>query len=33
MNMMMALLRKMDPELLQKHQAKAQDVIENPEKY
>ena len=33
MNMMMALLKKMDPELLQKHKNRAQDVIDNPEKY
>lgn len=33
MNMIMALLKKMDPELLQKHKNRAQDVIDNPEKY
>jgi deoxyribodipyrimidine photolyase-related protein len=30
MNMMMALLRKMDPELLKKHQQRAQKVIDAP---
>jgi deoxyribodipyrimidine photolyase-related protein len=33
MNMMMALLKKMDPELLQKHKDRANDVIANPEGY
>jgi deoxyribodipyrimidine photolyase-related protein len=33
MNMMMALLKKMDDEKLKKHKARAIDVIENPEKY
>jgi deoxyribodipyrimidine photolyase-related protein len=33
MNMMMALLKKMDPELLKAHKSKAQDVIENPKNY
>lgn len=33
MNMMMALLKKMDDEKLQKHKARAMDVIQNPEKY
>jgi deoxyribodipyrimidine photolyase-related protein len=33
MNMMMALLKKMDPELLKKHKNRAQDVIDNPAKY
>jgi deoxyribodipyrimidine photolyase-related protein len=33
MNMMMALLKKMDPELLQAHKSKAQDVINNSSHY
>jgi deoxyribodipyrimidine photolyase-related protein len=33
MNMMMALLRKMDPELLNKHRQRAQKVIDSPEDF
>jgi len=33
MNMMMSMLKKMDPEKLEKHKSRAQDVINNPSKY
>ncbi len=33
MNMMMGLLNKMNPETIANHQARAQDIMNNPENY
>lgn len=33
MNMMMSVLKKMDPDTLKKHQDRAQSIIQNPNKY